>query len=461
MGFGKSVTRSFDDGGGHGFPGNAGLGSIINSFGGVTVEGALLSTPGAGAPWEISGNSYIMVYRGVLSIPGVWRAANLLSELLGAIKYDAYTTHGRDDEEKISPRPMLLEQPAPPDTRVTTFSSMALDLVLEGNAVAVIAQRDKNGYPTAISPYPVAWSGIYRDPETREVTYAIDGKRYPAEDVIHIKGPTVPGQVRGMGVIEAHLYSTIGLSAELNRQARDVGLNAVPTGVYQSGNPDLDAEEAEGIKSGWQRALRNRTVAVVGANDKFTPLAWNPTEAQLIEARQFSLVELALIFGLPPSFLNAPSGGSLTYSNVENDAINLLKFSLHGHIARIEQTLSLCFPRGTNVCADLDGFLRSDTLSRYQAYTLGIDAGWLLRSEVRTKEKLPSVQNIDEAPQTAATQKQLNKTEPVDTPAILQPKYPSGTGAYTNPGDPAGVYPTANQAALAAAAAQTSKGPAK
>lgn len=446
MGLGKSVTRevavvSQDR---ELNLGRNGLGSVINSFGGVTVEGSLLSTPGAGAPWEISGNSYIMVYRGVLSIPGVWRAANLLSELLGGVDYDAYTTHGKDQATLLDPRPLLLEQPAPPDTNMTTFSSMALDLVLEGNAIATIAQRDGNGFPTAISPYPVAWSGIYRDPQTREVTYSIDGVKYAAEDVLHIKGPTVPGQVRGMGVIEAHLYSTIGLAAELNRQARDVGLNAVPTGVYQSGNPDLTSEEAEATKSGWLRAMRNRTIAVMGPNDKFTALAWNPTEAQLIEARQFSLVELALLFGLPPSFLNAPSGGNLTYSNVENDAINLLKFSLQGHLTRIEQAFSLCFPRGTNVKADLDGFLKSDTLTRYQAYQVAVQTGWLLRSEVRTKELMVPVASIDKDPNTAGTQMKLDKTEPVNQPGLTQVKEPaSGPFGGPPPGPPAPGVPAA------------------
>lgn len=429
MGLGKNVTRA-----GPGPTENR----SINSFGGFSVQDQLLMTPGAGAPYEVSGNSYISVYRGIMSIPSVWRAANLMADLLGSVPWDAYTSHGRDQLEIIQPTPTLLDQPAPPDTQMTTFSGMALDLVLDGNAVARIAERDNRGYPTAISPHPAAWTGIRRDDYTKQPYYIMSGEEVDAHDVLHIKGPTVPGQIRGMGVLEAHFWSTLRLAHDLNKQARDVSLNAVPTGVFQSGDPDLTSTAATATKASWQQSMAHRTIAVIGPNDKFTPLSWNPEQAQLIQARQFSLLEVALLFGLPGSFLGASSGGSMTYSNVENDAIQLLKFSMRGHLTRMEQSFSLCFPRGTVSKADLDSFLQSDTLTRYQSYQLGIESGWLRRSEVRVKERLVAVPGIDDAPQTAKVQLQLNKTNPVTSPAITQPHDPGGLGLVPEPGNPAG-----------------------
>jgi hypothetical protein len=115
----------------------------------------------------------------------------------------------------------------------------------------------------------------------------------------------------------------------------------------------------------------------------------------------------------------------MTYANSETESIDLLKFSLSGHLARFEQTLSAQFPRGTQVKANLDAMLRSDTLSRYQAHQVGIDAGFLLRSEARSIEDLPPVKGIDDQPETAATQLKLNKTEPVTVPAVMQPRVPT------------------------------------
>jgi HK97 family phage portal protein len=409
----------------------------IDTWGGWSISDALLSTPGSGAPYEVSGNSHISVYRGVLSIPGVWRAVNVMADLLSGVPWQAFVEREDDVLERIKPNPLLLEQPAPPDVRVTTISSMAFDLILDGNALAIIADRDSRGNVTAISPQPAAWSGVRRNTDTGQVEYLTNGGRvYPASEVVHIKGPTVPGQLWGMGVIEAHFWGSLRLAHDLNKQAGDVSLNGIPTGVYKLGDPDADKAMADATKTGWQAAMATRTIAVMGPYDDFTPLSWNPKDSQLIEARQFSLLEIANIFGLPPSFIGAQSGGSMTYTNIEQESLNVLRYSMRGHLTRMEETLSLCFPsRKVKVKANLNSFLESDTLTRYQGYSEGISAGWLRRSEVRAKERLPVIDGIDDAPQTAHVQMSLNKTMPVTSPAILQPRDPGGRGIEPNPVD--------------------------
>jgi hypothetical protein len=201
-----------------------------------------------------------------------------------------------------------------------------------------------------------------------------------------------PAALRGMGVLETHLNGTF-VAVE----------RAGPAGAQplRLGHPDrradrrghrgpepLDAAEAAKVKSGWLRSQRDRTVAVLNSRTKFEALAWNPTETQLLEARRFSLHEIALIFGLDPSWLGVASK-SMTYSNVESEAINLVKFSLGGHLARFEQTFSLHMPRGTVARANLDAILRADTKTRYEAHALAIQTGFLTRDEVRGLEHRP------------------------------------------------------------------------
>lgn len=417
MGLGKMVTRVG--------PGPTAVRSI-DSFAGYSAAGKLLQAQPGGAPWEISGQSDIAVYRGILSIPGVWRAVQILSDLLGATPWAMYDEDEAGVLTRTHPQPPLITSPAPPDTPVITRSSMAIDLVVHGNAIARILERDPDGEPTLIQPVPAAWSGVRWTTENaygiRRREYFLNGERVDQDDVIHVKGMTVPGQLWGMGVLEAHFFGAFRLAHELNRQAGDLGLNSVPTGVFKSGDPDLDADGAASIKHTWQQAMQRRTIAVISKDDEFEALSWNPEQAQLIEARQFSLTEIALIFGLPPSMLGAPTGDSLTYGNRSSDALELLKFSLNGHLVRFEEAWTKECPPGRRVRADLNQLLRSDTLTRYQAYQAGIQAGWMRRSEVRQAESLPAVPGIDDAPPTDAVQLKLNKEEPVDVPAILQPK---------------------------------------
>ena len=329
-------------------------------------------------------------YRGAVGLPGAWRCAMLLSDLLGSIPWHAFRERAGKAIEKV-PSP-LLDQPSPPDTRMSTFSSMALDLIFHGNGIALVAARNADGYPTAIAPVDAAGTIVRRATErdpfpAGEVVYQRGERVFHHEDVIHVKGPCKPGALRGMGVLETHL-DTLTLATEQGRSARAVNGSGVPTGVLKSENPDLTADEAAALKTKWIESQRTRTVAVLNASTSFEPLAWNPSETQLLEARQFSLHELGLIFGLPLSFLGV-NAGSLTYSNQESEALNLVKFSLAGHLARFEQALSLAFPRGTEVKANLDALLRADTLTRYQAHEVGIRAGFLTRDEARDLEERP------------------------------------------------------------------------
>jgi HK97 family phage portal protein len=292
---------------------------------------------------------------------------------------------------KIEPRPPLLEQPNPPDTRMSTFSSWALDLIWHGNAIGVIAARNALGWPTAAIPVPAVNVAVRRITPFVDsplpvgaLEYSIGSMKLGAQDLIHIKGPCEPGCVRGLGVLETQL-NALTLAQDQARQARSLSTHGVPTGILESSNPDLTDDEAADLKATWMRNQSERTIAVLNPSTKFTPLSWNPEQLQLVEARKLSLNEQELIFGLPVGWLGGMNSAR-QYSNIEQDAVNLLKFSLGGHFARFEQALSLAFPRGTLARANLDAVLRADTLTRYQAHALGIQNGFLTVDEARDLE---------------------------------------------------------------------------
>lgn len=330
-------------------------------------------------------------YGGAMAIPGVWRAATMRSDLLGKFPWHAYRRRGTERPERISTPPILV-QPSPPHTRMTTFTSLGLDLIFHGNAVALVVGRYADQVPSAILPVDASTVSVKR--ENGRLVYDVAGKRYDQADVLHIMGPTVAGALRGMGVLEAH-FATLNLSHELTRKASNVSGAGVPTGLLKSSDPDLDKPAAEELKAGWLTAQRDRTIAVLNAATEFTPLAWNPEEMQLLEARKWSLAECALIMGIPGYWLGA-EGPSFTYSSAEWEGSVLLKYtSVGADVERFEQALSGLLPLGTYVKANLDAVLRSATRERYEAHKLGIDAGWLQKSEVRAFEDLPPIDGID------------------------------------------------------------------
>lgn len=324
-------------------------------------------------------------FSGGMGVPGAWRASVLLSDLLGGIPWHAYRSYGGAPETKLDPTPPLLDQPSPPDTRMTSISSLALDLLWEGNAVAPIAARNGEGWPTAI--LPVSARDVHVKIDSGRRVYRVGQTDFDQDDILHIKGPCKPGELRGMGVLETHL-SSLELSQAQTTQARKVANHGVPTGVITTTNEDITADELRDAKTAWMEAQMGGQVAALGPNTDFKPISWNPHDMQLVEARRYQLTDIELIFGLPVGWLGGMSS-SRQYSNIEQDAINLIRFTLGGHLARFEQALSLLFPRGTIVRANLDSLLRADTLTRYQAHEIGIRAGFLTDDEAREYERRP------------------------------------------------------------------------
>lgn len=403
---------------------------------GETLEGVLLdfSNRYGYMPWQAA------TYRGFLSVPGAWRASVMLSDLFAQMPFHSYR-RGPAGGDVATPRnAAILEEPAGThEDPLTVFASWAMDYLWDGNAVGVYTARGANGLPVAILPVPVCDVGVRMQvvPGSRngllsEYTgrreYWIGGVTFDQSEIFHVKGPCAPGALRGLGVLETQI-ATLTLARDLQAQADAIGLHGVPTGLLKSTNPEAEPSDLTRAKAAWIQSQRTRTIAALGPNIDFEPLAWNPEETQLVEARKLSLTEQELIFGLPPGWLGGATNNR-TYSNVEQDAVNLIKFSmLAGMIAKFESKFTRqVLPRGQTARANRDAVLRSDTMTRYQAHALALGKkAWKSVNEVRGTENLAPVEGgdeIDNAPEPAPAAP--DTTEPTDDNASTDETSPEG-----------------------------------
>ena len=133
-------------------------------------------------------------------------------------------------------------------------------------------------------------------------------------------------------------------------------------------------------------------MAVLNELTDFTPIAYNAVDSQMVESRQFSLIEFALLFGLPPSKLGANVGTA--YKNAQMEEVQARNDAVAPWTILLEQAGSIeLLPRGQNLSWDLAAHLRTDTLSEYQAYQAalggpGPQSAWLLVDEIRARENL-------------------------------------------------------------------------
>jgi phage portal protein BeeE len=359
----------------------------------VTGEQATYTVITDGRPGMYPDWSY-GAYRGLLGIPAADAAMMLIAGLLGRVPWDGYRKVVGRRPVKLDPAPTILEAPAGSfEIPLRTWGNWAMDRIAHGNGVGLVASRSSDGWPTSYLPVSAEMAYVRRASgadvpngfSTGEIVWAINGRQYHQSEVIHFKGPCRPGELRGWGILENH-FRTLERSRKLDEQAGAVDSAAVPTGLLKSLNPDLTQAEATALKDAWNTAQATRSVAVLNPSTEFEPIAWNPTEAQLIEARKYTITEWANIFGIDVSFLNGENP-SRVYANLEEKGLDLLRYETPGVlVAEFEQTLTMQLPRGQYVKANLDFTLRAATKTRYEAHSIGIAAGFLTPDEARELE---------------------------------------------------------------------------
>lgn len=327
-----------------------------------------------------------------LGVPAIYRGVTLIADAIGALGLHSYR-NGR----MVKPTPQILIKPNPQETRIETISAMAASLILDGNYIAVLGERGANGLPEFF--YPVAIDRVNLTRVDGRIVYRIDEQVYDADDILHIKNFTLPGEFFGRGIVETQKQA-IGKEIAINEYASryfDGGVN--PTAVIKSGNPDLTQEEADALKTAWLSMYsgRNRQPAVLNSTTDFEILSSNAQESQLIEAQIQGLTEAANILGLPAYYLGAPNS-SRTYANVEQENLQLVRWSIQPIAERIEQALSELLVRGQTAKFNYDTLLRTDTLSRYQAHAVGLTNGFLTVDEVRDMENRDPINPIDPIP---------------------------------------------------------------
>ena len=325
-----------------------------------------------------------------LGIPAIYRGITLISDAIGALPLCAYR-----NKRKVVPTPQILMRPVPNETRMETISAMAAALIVHGNYIAVLGEPGVNGLPDSI--YPVSPDRVQVAKENGRIIYKIDDKSYDQSEIMHIKNFTMPGDLVGKGIL-AVAKQALGKEIAINEYAAryfDGGVN--PTAVIKSANPDLTQEEADALKNAWMAmySSRNRSPVVMNSSTDFEVLSSNAAESQLVEAQTAGLTEAANILGLPPYFLGSPNS-SRTYSNVEQENLQLVKWSIQPIAERIEAAFSDLLVRGQIAAFEYESLLKTDTASRYDAYAVALSNGFLTVDEVRDYENLDPMDHEEE-----------------------------------------------------------------
>jgi HK97 family phage portal protein len=289
--------------------------------------------------------------------------------------------------------PPLVNNPTLDQNRRDFLFQTVASLALEGNAYW-FKNYGSNGQvnnltilpASAVMPsYPKMLDGTI---DYSTIVYDYLGTRYTKREIEHLRIFSTAGQLVGVSPIGS-CYKDISAAIDLRDYAGNWFTSAgVPTGVLKT-NSMINKAEADEVTANWHNKQQNRQVAVLGNGFDYQQIALSPKDALFTEVQDQQIQAVARLFGIPARLLlTTVSGGSDTYSNLQDENQVFYRHTLMAYTDAITDALSNCLPRDNRVEFDFEHLFKADVAARYNYYKVAIDAGILTAEEVRTKEGL-------------------------------------------------------------------------
>lgn len=377
--------------------------SLLNRA--LNLVGLVRRTYGAKDP---SWNGSVLL-RGGNAIPGraeslstVYACVSAISETIASLPLILYKRTSDDGRERAPDHPLyrvLHDQPNALQTALEFREMMQAMVLLRGNAHAEIIWGN-DGQVIGLIPLMndrVATLQLDNGRLAYDVTDT-KGKirRLLQHEVFHLRHRSDNGLV-GVAPITASRETV-----QLGLAERDHGNSTFTNGTRLSGilkfPQKLNADQRNSIADSWASqhaggANAGKT-AILEEGVDFSTVSMSMEDAQWLEARQFSVEELARLFRVPPTII-----GDLRHGNYSNSVEMNRVFVVHTlrrHMTMWEQAISssLLTPSSRQVYFaehNVEGLLRGDSSNRADFYSKGIADGWLLIDEVRKYENLPKL----------------------------------------------------------------------
>lgn len=330
-----------------------------------------------------------------LSIPATLQALRVLSGVFAMTPVHMYrsTDSGR---ERAADRPeelLLSRQPNSHQSAFDFFELLMQDILLTGNFYAYVS-RDLRGNPRALTrlkPGSVVVAEFFDRSEGQILFYDAtlpDGtnERFAARDIWHVKGMSRDG-LCGLNPIRFARDAIGGAIATGDHAARFWQKGGRPSTVLTTANKVSSADKTK-IRSDWTNLYAGPDgdmIAVLDQDLKAEFLSHDLKSNQYLETRQFQVVDLARVWGVPPHLIFDLS--KATFGNIEQQSLEFVIYHLGPHYARVAQAATRQFaPLGFYFEHITDALVKGDLKSRMEAYWLQRQMGIANADELRARE---------------------------------------------------------------------------
>ena len=333
----------------------------------------------------------------------IFACVRILSDTIASLPLILYRKRSDGGKERAYNHPLYPVLHDLPNKDITSFRLRAVlqgHLATWGNAYCVVV-RDGNNRVRELLPIPPNVVSVSR--EKRGLVYKINGTETSWE-ILHIPGLGFDG-VKG--------YSVIGMAREaigLGLAAEEFGSRFFGEGTHPGAvvnHPGKLSDDAHRrLKTSLQKAHsglgKSHRMMLLEEGMKLENIGIPPEDAQFIETRKFQRTEIYSIYRIPPHLIGDSEKSTSWGSGIEQQSIGFVVYTIRPWLVLWEQELGRVLLSDTDrksgffIEHRVDGLLRGDIKSRYDAYAVGRQNGWLSANDIRSMENMNPIENGDQ-----------------------------------------------------------------
>ena len=359
-----------------------------------------------------TGNSLFLGSReNAMLLSTVYRCVDVISDAVAQLPLETFSIDSDGFKRPYIDHPvysLLNEEPNEDMTRFTFFKTMVASVILRGNAYAYI-ERDSRGNAIQL---------IYLQTHQVNIVWILDNsgikrKRYQVvgfkelvepKDMLHFLNFSYDGIV-GVSTL-THARQTLGIATDSEAHAAGFfkgGGNAA--GILTIDGARMNADQKNQNYEEWKSRTDPTTgspngIVILEGNMKYQTLTINPKDAQLLESRQFNVVDICRFFSVSP--VKAFDLREANYSTVEATQLAFLTDTAAQILKKIELELNRkLFKKSEKgrVKSEFNtsGFLRADKSAQGTYLNQMFQIGAMTPNEIRRENNLPKVEYGDNA----------------------------------------------------------------
>jgi HK97 family phage portal protein len=360
------------------------------------ASGSPALVPGVGQPWA---SLQAQPSPGLaLRASAVWACVNLISKAVAGLPAQVVKVNAGKGTEPAVGHPLYTLLTRAPNAMMTLqqfLQPSMLHLLLWGNAFTWLDRIEGEVialWPLLPSRMRINYTSantieyVYFDLRGRPSTYT------PGVDMIPFRVFSLDGYL-GLSVLQ---YQQLALEFQDLSQMYALNLyrnGGRPNGVLEYPG-QLIEKQVDKIRASW-KAIHGGVsgageVAILENGAKYAAVDIPPETLQYIDTQKFSVEQIARIFGVPPHLIGAMD--KPTYASVEQQSIEFLRYTLQPYVRALETSIdSALLEEPYHFRLDMNAFERTDIRSRYAAYAVGRQWGWLSVNDIRAVEAMNGI----------------------------------------------------------------------